>query len=131
MFNRRQTRNGGVFTLCLLVVACTPVDEPLEPEYGAINTRLLDGELVSIDVIMKNATDVDQVIAFNDCAAAQYALIRGSGFVRRVTNDVQRRGRTWTGAGVYTLSDQHPGGGTAIDAEVVAAACQADGIPVV
>ena len=117
--------------VALAVAACTPQDDPPAPEYGAIKTRLLDGELVAIDVAMKHAVDTNQVIAFNDCAAAQYALIRGAAFVRSVTNDVQKRGSSWTGAGVYTLSDQHPGGGAAIEAAVTVTACRAGGIPLV
>ena len=115
------------------MAACVPDvrDVVSGPSYGAVNTRLLEGDLVAIDVTMKNASAEADVIAFNDCAAAQYALIRGASFVRRVTNDVTRRGRTWRGAGVYTLSDAFPGGAFTIDAGVTAAACKAANIPTV
>ena len=115
------------------MAACVPDvrDVVSGPSYGAVNTRLLEGDLVAIDVTMKNASAEADVIAFNDCAAAQYALIRGAGFVRRVTNTVNRSGRTWMGNGVYTLSDAHPGGTFTIDAAVTAQACRADNIPMV
>ena len=96
-----------------------------------MDTRLLDGELVAIQVQMRGARTNDDVIAFNDCVAAQYALIRGAGFVRRVRNDVTQKRGLWTGDGVYTLSDAHPGGTFTIDAQVAASACAADNIPMV
>ncbi len=101
------------------------------PKYGVVDTKLLDGELVAIQVQMRGARSGNDVIAFNDCAAAQYALIRGSGFVRRVRNDVNEKRGLWTGDGVYTLSDAHPGGTHTIDAEVVASDCAANNIPMV
>ena len=91
----------------------------------------MDGDLVSFDVEMKGARTGDDVIAFNDCVAAQYALIRGAGFVRRVRNDVDRKRGVWTGTGVYTLSEAHPGGKFSIDAEVTASECRANNIPTV
>ncbi len=102
------------------------------PEYGEITTKLLDGDLVSFDVKMTGARNDDDVLAFNDCVAAQYALIRGAGFVRRVRNDVKRQlGGVWMGTGIYTLSEGHPGGVVSIDAEVTAAECRANNIPTV
>jgi len=128
-------------SICILpllaLVACVPPEPTdvskldFDPTYGAVNTRLLDGELVSISVVMQGARGIDDVIAFNDCAAAQYALIRGAGFVRRVRNDVDKKGRNWMGEGVYTLSDAHPGGVHTIDAEVAASGCSANNIPMV
>lgn len=115
--------------VALLLAACMPPEPLGAPQYGTVVTRLLEDDLVSIDVTMEDADNDAQVIAFGDCAAAQYALIRGSGFVRRVTNDVSRRGRIWTGEGIYTLSDSHPGGTITIDAEVTADACREQGIP--
>ena len=117
------------------VVACSPDGGDYAsrevPQYGAVETRLLDGELVNFQVQMKNPASGDDVIAYSDCVAAQYALIRGAGFVRRVTNDVTRRGGWWVGNGVYTLSDAHPGGVHTIDAEATTEACRAGNIPTV
>jgi len=125
------------FALVVLVSACVPngqaetSKDEFKPEYGLVSTRLLEGELVSIQVQMQGARQGDDVIAFNDCAAAQYAIIRGSGFVRRVKNDVVLKHGVWIGDGVYTLSDVLPGGKFTMDAEVVAANCAANNIPMV
>ncbi|MCP5075409.1 MAG: hypothetical protein GY947_19220 [Rhodobacteraceae bacterium] len=123
--------------LAAALAACSPEEPPQvdkggwAPEYGMVDTRLLDDELVAIQVQMRGARHQRDVIAFNDCAAAQYALIRGSGFVRRVRNDVTEKRGLWTGDGVYTLSDAHPGGTHTIDAEVAASDCAANNIPMV
>ncbi|MCP5073392.1 MAG: hypothetical protein GY947_08880 [Rhodobacteraceae bacterium] len=127
---------SGLLAVSLLA-ACTPTESPQvdkadwSPEYGVVDTRLLDSELVAIQVQMRGARNERDVIAFNDCAAAQYALIRGSGFVRRVRNDVNEKRGLWVGDGVYTLSDAHPGGTHTIDAEVAASDCAANNIPMV
>ncbi|WGI23400.1 hypothetical protein [Amylibacter sp. IMCC11727] len=126
-----------LITTCAALAACTPTKGPVVdqgafmPEYGTITTKLLDGDLVSFDVEMTGARNDDDVLAFNDCAAAQYALIRGAGFVRRVRNDVTRKRDVWMGTGIYTLSEGHPGGVVSIDAEVTAAECRANNIPTV
>lgn len=126
-----------VITTCTALAACAPATGPeveqdaFIPEYGAITTKLLDGDLVSFDVEMTGARNDDDVIAYNDCAAAQYALIRGAGFVRRVRNDVKRKSGVWMGTGIYTLSEAHPGGVVSIDAEVTATECRANNIPTV
>ncbi len=128
---------AAIISSTLALMACAPADKgdvsqlPFKPEYGAVQTRLLEGELVSISVEMQGARSGDDVIAFNDCAAAQYALIRGAGFVRRVRNDVKKSGRYWRGEGIYTLSDSIPGGTHTIDAEVAAENCAANNIPMV
>lgn len=128
---------AALISTCAALAACTPAQSPevdpavFAPEYGSIDTKLLDGDLVSFDVEMTGARNNDDVIAFNDCVAAQYALIRGAGFVRRVRNDVKHRRGIWMGTGIYTLSEFHPGGVISIDAEVTAAECRANNIPTV
>ena len=126
-----------MITTCAAIAACTPATGPdvdqgvFAPQYGSVTTKLLDGDLVSFDVDMIGARNDADVIAFNDCAAAQYALIRGAGFVRRVRNDVTRKRDVWMGTGIYTLSEAHPGGTFSIDAEVTATECRANNIPTV
>jgi hypothetical protein len=126
-----------LISTCAALAACSSGPAPevqqgeFAPVYGLVETKLLDGELVSFDVQMQGARNTDDVIAFNDCVAAQYALIRGAGFVRRVRNDVTHKRGNWMGTGVYTLSDSHPGGIISIDAEVTAAECRANNIPMV
>ena len=129
-------KQAVLITTATAILGCAPQDgadvsKDAVPEYGDITTKLLDGDLVSFDVTMKGAMADTDVIAFNDCAAAQYALIRGAGFVRRVRNDVSKRGKMWTGTGIYTLSDAHPGGQHSIDAEITAQGCRANNIPMV
>jgi hypothetical protein len=122
---------------CAALAACSPSDEQgvdvpvVVPEYGTVVTKLLEDDLVSFDVQMKGATTNNDVIAFSDCVAAQYALIRGAGFMRRVRNDVTKKRDVWIGTGIYTLSEAHPGGKYSIDAEVTAAECRANNIPMV
>ncbi|MEM6617675.1 MAG: hypothetical protein AAF631_00050 [Pseudomonadota bacterium] len=101
------------------------------PRYGTIRTRLLEGDLVAIDVTVENALSEAVVLRFGDCAAARYALIRGVRFASRVTNQVTRSGDTWTGAGVYTLWRADPGSTSVIAARATVAGCEADGIPTV
>lgn len=126
-----------VITTCAALAACTTAQTPVvdqgefTPDYGSVTTKLLADDLVSFDVEMSGARNDDDVIAFNDCAAAQYALIRGAGFVRRVRNDISKKRGVWHGTGVYTLSEAHPGGRYSIDAEVTASQCRADNIPTV
>ncbi|WP_108721653.1 hypothetical protein [Neptunicoccus sediminis] len=125
-----------IISTCAALAACTTGETPavesdIVPEYGTVQTKLLEGNLVSFDVNMRGAASEKDVLAFTDCVAAQYALIRGSGFARRVRNDVSRQRGNWIGQGVYTLSSAHPGGRYVIDAEVTAADCRANNIPMV
>lgn len=128
---------AALITTCAALAACTPTEGTdaeqgaFTPDYGTITTKLLDGDLVSFDVEMTGARNEADVLAFNDCVAAQYALIRGAGFVRRVRNDVKVQRGVWKGTGIYTLSESHPGGVVSIDAEVTAAECRANNIPTV
>ncbi len=101
------------------------------PDYRGIETHLLDGDLVSFRVAMtgaRNSTDVDR---YAECAAAQYTLIRGFGFARHVRTKVVEEGGIWRGDAVYTISPALPDGVKKIDAEVVAADCAENGIPMV
>lgn len=101
------------------------------PVYRGVDTRLLDGDLVNFHVAMAGedlAEDVDQ---YAECAAAQYTLIRGYGFARHVRTNVVEEGGIWRGDAVYTISPALPRGLKTIDAEVVAAHCAENGIPMV
>jgi hypothetical protein len=69
--------------------------------------------------------------AYADCAAAQYALIRGYGFARHVRTNLGEEGGNSTADAVYTISPGLPRGFATIDAEVVVADCAARGIPTV
>jgi hypothetical protein len=99
--------------------------------YAGVDTRLLDGDLVNFDVRVENPESREQVARYAECAAAQYALIRGYGFARHVRTQIEQDGRLWTGDAVYTISPALPDGLRTIDAEVVVAECARNGIPTV
>ena len=101
------------------------------PSYQGIQTGLLDGDLVSFRVAMQGAREQDDLEAYARCAAAQYALIRGAGFVRHVRTAVAQDGNTWRGDAVYTVSAALPKGFKTIDAEVTVRDCGEQGIPTV
>lgn len=118
-------------------MACTPSEPgardtlPFEPAYQGIQTRLLDGDLVSFLVQMSGARDRADVSAYGECAAAQYALIRGYGFARHLRTNIVEEGGVWRGDAVYTISSALPRGERTIDAEVTVAHCAEQGIPTV
>jgi hypothetical protein len=101
------------------------------PAYQGVETRLMDGDLVNFRVAMQGARDSDDVSAYAECAAAQYALIRDYGFARHLRTNVTQQGGLWRGDAVYTISAQLPRGLQTIDAEVVVAHCAENGIPTV
>ncbi len=117
------------------LVACTPEAEPtrdvFQPEYLGVETRKLDEDIVSFLVRMKGARGNEDVAEYGKCAAAQYALIRGFGFARHVRTNVQEESGLWAADAVYTVSAALPEGLQTIDAEVVVADCQENGIPTV
>ena len=104
---------------------------PFKPDYEGVQTRLLDGDLVSFQVKMRGARDNSDVDAYAECAAAQYRLIRGYGFARHLRTNVAEEGGTWVGDAVYTISPALPRGLKTIDAEVTVSACDENKIPTV
>lgn len=117
------------------VSGCEQSSEPLQaafkPNYQGVQTRLLDGDLVSFQVKMTGARDNTDVDAYAECAAAQYALIRGYGFARHLRTNTAEEGGTWVGDAVYTISPALPRGLKTIDAEVTVSACDENRIPTV
>jgi len=127
---------GMALILGLVAFAgCAPtgdVDEPaFAPDYQGISTALLDGDLVQFKVKMGGARDDNDVVAYAECAASQYALIRGYGFARLVRTNVYKEGGISHADAVYTISPTLPRGSKTIDAEVKVADCAAQGIPTV
>lgn len=109
-----------------------PADQaPFDPSYLGVETRLLDNDLVNFQVDMRGARDNADVAAYADCAAAQYALIRGYGFARHVRTNVTEKAGVWRGDAVYTISAALPRGLKTIDAEVTVQNCAETGIPTV
>ena len=120
----------------LLLAACGAASAPdvtrapAAPIYQGIQTRLLDGDLVSFVVAMQGG-DAAAVETYARCAAAQYTLIRGYGFARHVRTVVDEGSGVWRADAVYTISPGLPEGLRTIDAEVVADQCRLSGIPTV
>lgn len=108
-----------------------PVVDVFRPEYKGVETRLLEGDLVNFLVTMEGARDRQDVLDYANCAAAQYALIRGFGFARQVRTNVVEEGGLWRGDAVYTVSPSLPRGLRTIDAEVAVASCRDNGVPTV
>lgn len=124
----------GCVIVMLALAACTPAIPTAEdfiPEYKGVETVLLDGDLVQFNVAMTKALASENVAAYAECAAAQYALIRGYGFARHVRTNVAIEGGIWRADAVYTISPSLPSGLKTIDAEVVTQNCREKGIPTV
>ena len=119
---------GAALTACSSPQA---EDTPFRPGYGGVETRLLDGDLVEFRVSMTGARDGGDVERYIECAAAQYAQIRGYGFTRHLRTNVQEKGGVWAGDAVYTISPSLPRGLRTLDAEVVVQNCAENGIPTV
>lgn len=117
--------NGGIGN------PATGPDLQFMPEYRGVQTRLLEDDLVNFLVEMRGARDRADVAAYADCAAAQYALIRGFGFARHVRTTAYEEAGIWQGDAVYTVSPTLPRGTRTIDAEVKVADCAEQGIPTV
>ncbi len=119
----------------LPLAACAPQGTSDEvrvaPQYSGVRTSLLDGDLVQFVVTMTGVQSPDRVARYAECAAAQYALIRGYGFARHLRTNVDEEAGVWTADAVYTISPSLPRGLRTIDAEVVVAACAENGIPTV
>ncbi|MBC7476497.1 MAG: hypothetical protein H7317_00190 [Pseudorhodobacter sp.] len=106
-------------------------DPDFKPVYKGIETTLLDGDLVQFHVAMAGARNNQDVSNYAECAAAQYALIRGFGFARHLRTNIAESGGTWRGDAVYTISAALPNGLRTIDAEVTVRNCGSLGIPTV
>ena len=119
----------------VFLAACASTDAlqvtRFAPEYRGVETALLEGDLVQFRVTMTGARTGDDVDAYAECAAAQYTLIRGYGFARHLRTNVYERGGVWHADAVYTISPALPPGLRTLDAEVVAADCAENGIPMV
>lgn len=118
----------------LMLMACTeaPSQETrAAPDYRGVETSLLEGDLVQFHVSMGGAPLAQELDDYAECAAAQYALIRGYGFARHLRTNMNNEGGVWTADAVYTVSPSLPRGLRNLDAEVVVANCAENGIPTV
>lgn len=125
---------GLLISSFVLLAACEATGPEVSrtgPVYDGVETRLLEGDLVQFKVKMTNPITPQDVQAYSECAAAQYTLIRGFGFARHLRTNVYQEGGAWMADAVYTISPALPRGARTIDAEVVAANCAENGIPMV
>lgn len=99
-------------------------------DYRGIETRMMDDSLVEFTVRAQGGGR-DAVAAYADCAAAQYALIRGYGFARHLRTNIAEEGGVWRGDAVYTISSELPQGLRTLEAQTVADDCAEQGIPTV
>lgn len=122
---------GGLAACEMTLGAKTEKAPGFAPEYLGIETKLLDGDLVSFQVAMRGARTKADVADYAKCAAAEYTLIRGFGFARHVRTNVDEKDGLWRADAVYTVSDALPDGKLTLDAEVVVANCRDNAIPTV
>ncbi|WP_371036654.1 MULTISPECIES: hypothetical protein [unclassified Rhodosalinus] len=101
------------------------------PDYRGVETRLLDLDLLSVDVAMGGAASLEEIEGYARCAAALDTLSRARKFLRHLRTNVAKEGGLWRADAVYTISARRPEGLRTIDAEVEAAACAERGIPMV
>ncbi|MEM6275779.1 MAG: hypothetical protein AAF714_02435 [Pseudomonadota bacterium] len=117
-------------------MGCSPSSGVVAPKaeglkYLGIETRLLDAELVNFSLAVAGATSPEDMRAYGDCAAAQYALIRGYRFARHVRTNVEETGPIWRADAVYTISAGVPRGTQTLDAGLTVTICQQAGVPTV
>ncbi|HKL68713.1 hypothetical protein [Salibaculum sp.] len=124
-------KRAGLIAAMAALAGCEGTAQTGTLGYAGVETRLLDGDLVNFHVRVENPESGEQVAKYAECAAAQYALIRGYGFARHVRTQIEQDGRLWTGDAVYTISPSLPDGLRTIDAEVAVADCARNGIPTV
>lgn len=118
------------------VAACTEgatgINQPLdELSYLGVETRLLETDLVNLRVAIQGGSGEGEAVRYAECAAAQYALIRGFGFARKIRTNVSKEGSVTRADAVYVISEALPDGIATLDAEVVVSDCKESGVPTV
>jgi len=124
----------GLLAISALAMAgCTGSGAEAEKPvvYQGIETRLLQDDLVNFKVALRGTENPEAASEYARCAAAQYTLIRGYGFLRHVRTTTALEEGVLTGDAVYTISPALPAGKRTIDAEVTVANCGTSGIPTV
>lgn len=110
--------------------ANTPVmSASFAPSYEPIETQLLDVDLVSFKATVHGARGPRDLRDATDCAAAQYALIRGYGYARHIRTNLGVEGVVWTADAAYTISVDLPRGTSTLDAAATVAECNARRLP--
>lgn len=120
----------GLLLGMLVMMGCTIDQSGARPEYLGVKTELLDDDLVRFLVKTKRGNARD-VIAYSECAAAQYTLIRGYFFARHVRTKTNLIDGMWEADAAYVISPNLPKGARKLDAETVVAHCAENQIPMV
>ncbi|MEX0320360.1 MAG: hypothetical protein AB3N21_20600 [Ruegeria sp.] len=119
----------------LALAACAEQPDAEEtrepPEYLGAEAVSLDDDLVQMDVSVSGTDQGEDVVAYAQCAVAQYALDNGFGYARHLRTNVNEKGGVWTADAVYTISPAQPQGLKIIDARVEVETCAENGIPTV
>ena len=126
---------GLVLVMTGAVSACYKTDDTWMSakglEYMSTTAELIGDGLVKISASVKNVQSDHFATEFATCVAARYALLRGFGLARLVTDSVSRDDNIRTATSVYSISARLPPGVRKMDAEVVAVNCAENGIPMV
>ncbi|MDB6454361.1 hypothetical protein [Falsirhodobacter sp. 20TX0035] len=101
------------------------------PRYLGVQTMRISDDLVGFRVAIERPRAAADIDAYTDCAAAQYALVRGQSYVRRIRTNIDDRGAGWKADAVYLISADRPQTGAIIEAAPTVADCKAQSIPTV
>lgn len=113
----------------ILMSACTQSASSDPTIYAQASVTPLDAELVRVEVAATGGNTQTAVPRYADCVAAQYTLIRGLSYLRRISMDQKRRSDTRLANVVYTLSGEKPRGSAVIVAERAVDACKTANVP--
>lgn len=102
---------------------------PLRHE--GVETQLLDEGIVNVMVRMSGPVTADDLLAYAECAVAEYAVAQGYGYARHVRTNMEMEGGVRSADAVYTISPTLPRGLQPIDAAATLSECARQGIPTV
>ncbi|MCA0045270.1 hypothetical protein [Celeribacter litoreus] len=106
---------------------CCSAPEVSRAATGAVFDGAFENSLLSA----RGEEAKNSAMANADCAAAQTASIRATGFARDVRTNVAQEGGIWRADAVYTISPALPDGSRKLDTTVDLASCRDNGIPTV
>lgn len=113
----------------LILSACGRAQAPDSTKYINAATTLVDNEIVQVDVVAEGGDLIKALPVYADCVAAQYTLIRGLAYLRRVSGSQRGGLKIRSETTIYKLSDIKPKGSSVIDAQETLATCKSQNIP--
>ncbi len=93
-------------------------------------TTLIGGDMFEVNASVLNPVE-GAFTAYADCVAAQYTLIRGNAYLRRVTTKVDGLGDVVVENTTYLLSPVAPKGDFVLNARQIVDKCKANNVPTV